>query len=59
MNPPYLSAEYMDNDAAILRGWVARTLAERWFDEHPEFERKEKRMTLPLEIVSDEILSDE
>ena len=53
MNPPYLSAEYMDSDAALLRAWVARTLAERWYDEHPEFKNPEKRMPFPLEILSD------
>lgn len=42
MNPPYLSAEYMDNDAGIMRAWVARIEVEKWYDEHPEFGSKNR-----------------
>ena len=51
MNPPYLSCEYMDNDAGIMRAWVARKWAERWYADYPEFDRKTgMRRTPPKQV---------
>jgi hypothetical protein len=43
MDPPYLSAEYMDKDAGILRAHYRRLEREKWFADHPEFDHAESR----------------
>jgi hypothetical protein len=37
MDPPYMFADFMDNDLGIMRAHYRRLFREQWFRDHPEF----------------------